>query len=75
MKEIFKEVGERVKQETPTHFKRIRTAGLTAAGVGIAIKIAAALFPATMPIGIIALAPELIYIGLSVAGVSQTAKK
>ena len=73
--EITKEVIERVKAETPTHFKRVRTFGLILAGIGIACKIALAIFPATMPVGIALLVPELISIGLTMAGVAQTARK
>jgi hypothetical protein len=69
------EVVDRVKSETPTHFKRFRKAGFWAAGLGLAIKIGAAIFPATMPIGLASLAPELISVGLAVAGVSTTARK
>lgn len=71
----YKVIEDRVKSETPNHFKKTRKYGLIAAGLGITLKIALAIFPATMPIGLTALAPELITIGLTVAGISQTAKK
>lgn len=73
-KKIAVEVKDRWTAETPTHFKRIKKAGYILAGVGTCIKIMAAIFPPTMPAGLVALAPELIGIGLTVAGVSKTAR-
>ena len=75
MKKQIKELKERVKSETPQHFKKARKYGLYCAGLGIALKIGLAVFPATMPLGLALLAPELITIGLTIAGISQTARK
>ncbi|MBA7553062.1 hypothetical protein ES705_45647 [subsurface metagenome] len=73
-KKIAIELKDRWQAETPKHFKRMRTGGAIVAGVGLTIKILAAIFPPTMPAGLVALAPELIGIGLAIAGVSQTAR-
>lgn len=73
-KEIAIELKDRVRSETPTHFKRLRTGGAIIAGIGLTIKIMAAVFPPTMPIGLVALAPEMISLGLVIAGVSTTAR-
>jgi hypothetical protein len=75
MKEQIKEVVERVKAETPTHFIRMRNFGLGIAGIGLVFKLALVVFPGTTIIGLASLAPELISVGLAIAGVSQTAKK
>lgn len=69
------ETVERVKAPTSDYHKGVRKYGLILSGVGLTIKILAAIFPATMPIGIVSLAPELITIGLTAAGVAQTVKK
>jgi hypothetical protein len=69
------EVIERVQSETPTHFKRIRFFGLCLAGLGLTFKLALVAFPGTTVIGLASLAPEFISIGLTMAGVAQTAKK
>jgi hypothetical protein len=69
------ETYQRVTADTPDYHKRIIRFGLGAAGVGLLIKIGLAIFPATMPIGLASLAGDLIYIGLSAAGVSITVKK
>lgn len=73
-KKIVLEVKDRWTAETPKHFKRVKTGGYVLAGVGICIKIMAAVFPPTMPIGLVSLAPELIGIGLAAAGISKTAR-
>lgn len=75
MKSQIKEVIERTASETPTHFKRVRNFGLGIAGLGVVFKIALVIFPGTTVVGLASLAPELITIGLTMAGVSQTAKK
>lgn len=75
LNEQTKELKDRVLSDTPTHFVRFGNFGVIIAGAGIVVKIAAAIFPATMPIGLVSLAPELIAIGLTITGVSQTAKK
>ena len=70
------ETNERVFEPTSVHFKPwIKTGGALAVAGGI-IKIIAAINPATLPIGIVALAPDMIEIGLAIAGISiQTSKK
>jgi hypothetical protein len=75
MKAQIKEVIERVKTETPTHFNRLKKFGLGLAGTGLLVKLALAVFPGTMPIGLAAIAGDLVYVGLTMAGVSITAKK
>lgn len=74
---IFKssETYQRVVTDTPTYYKKLQKIGLAAAGFGFAIKIGLAIFPATMPIGLAAIATELITHGIMVAGISQTVKK
>ena len=71
----MKEVVERVQAETPVHFKRVRTFGLILMGVGILAKVVLAIFPGTMPIGIAALAGDIIWLGGGMAGVATTARK
>ena len=73
LKILTSNLTNRVKAETPSHFKRFRKYGLIAAGLGVAIKLVAVFI--VPPVGLVALAPELITIGLTVAGVSQTARK
>lgn len=65
---------DNIKAETPKKYKKSRSIGLTIAGAGMLIKVVAALFPATMPLGIVALAPEIIGFGTLIAGYSQTKK-
>lgn len=66
------ELKDRVKSETPTHFKQTQRLGLYAAGVGFSIKILAAFIPALAPA--LPVATDLITHGLIVAGISKTAK-
>ena len=70
-----KSVVTNLNKQTPDKAKKSRNVGFYIAGVGLVIKIAAALFPATMPAGIAALAPEIIGFGTLVAGYNQTKKK
>lgn len=69
------ETYQRATSETPDYFKKTRNIGLITAGLGVVLKIALAIFPATAPVGIIALSGDLINIGLTVAGISVLPKK
>jgi hypothetical protein len=75
MNEALNNLTERINSETPTHFVRVSNVGVWMAGIGFTVKIAAAIFPLTMPVGLVSLAPELIAVGLAIAGVAQTAKR
>lgn len=72
-KEISNELLDRIKSETPTHFKRIRTAGFIVCGLGLAIKLLAVFI--VPPVGLISVATDMIWIGGAAAGISTTAKK
>jgi hypothetical protein len=68
-----KEATQRVAEPTPDFHKNNRNMGWWIAGAGAVIKVAGLFFPATMPAALISWAPELITLGLSIAGVSSLA--
>lgn len=67
------EIVQRYKSPTPTHFKRSGKIGLIIAGAGLALKIMAVFI--APPVGLVALAPEMIALGCGIAGISYSAKK
>lgn len=69
----IKEAAQRVSEPTPDFHKNNRKIGWWIAGAGTALKVAGLFFPATMPAALISWAPELITLGLSIAGVSTLA--
>ena len=75
IKNFIAETAERAGSETSDYFKPIKKIGGYMAAGGIVLKIVASCIPATMPIGIASLAPDLIQIGLTLFGVSALTKK
>jgi len=75
MANILKETINRASSETTDYHKKVRNFGLGLFALGLIAKTALAIFPATMPIGIAALAGDFITIGLTAAGIAQTTKK
>jgi len=68
----LKETAERLKEETPDYHKKNRKYGIGLAGLGLALKVAVTVFPATMPIGLASLGWDLVLLGLGVAGYTYT---
>ena len=62
------ETVDRLSVEVSPYFKPFIKIGSGLALVGVSIKIVAALFPPLLPIALVSLAPEMITIGLVVAG-------
>jgi hypothetical protein len=75
MRKQANELVGRVRAETPGFFKKVRKYGFIIAGLGLLLKVATAAFPTCVPAGLAGLAPEIMTFGLTVAGVSTTAKK
>ena len=76
IKNFISETAERAGSETSDYFKPFKKIGGGLAVLGIGLKIVAAIFPATMPIGLASLAPEIISVGLTMfTGASLTKKK
>ncbi len=76
LKSLKNETIDRLKSETSEYFKPFQKLGAGLAVLGVGLKIATAIFPATMPIGLISLAPEIISIGVTMfTGASLTKKK
>jgi len=76
LKSFGKETVERLKSETSEYFKPFKKIGGILAIAGVVIKIGAAIFPATMPIGLASLAPEIISIGITMfTGATLTKQK
>lgn len=68
------QVVDRIEAPTPTHFKRIIRFGLGMVVVGFILIFLAALFPTPAFLAIEKAADKLIYVGLSMTGVSITAR-
>ena len=75
MKAQILEVIDRVKSETPTHFKRIRKFGYVMMAVGGVVKIIGIFFPPLLPVALVSLATDIFGYGAVMAGVATTAKK
>ena len=69
------ETVQRLGSETSPYFKPIQKVGAGIIVAGLVVKIAAVCFPATMPIGIVSLVPEMISIGMALSGVASLTKK
>lgn len=75
LKQVTGEVTERVKSETPTHFKRIRTAGYVMMAAGGVVKIIGIFFPPLLPVSLVSFAADIFGYGAVMAGIATTAKK
>jgi hypothetical protein len=70
------ETVDRLASESSPYFKPFVKIGGGLAVIGLVLKVAALCFPATMPIGLVSLAPEFISIGLTMfTGASLTKKQ
>jgi len=69
-KKVLTEVKERVTTKTPKRFVKIRNIALIIAGVGGAILTA----PVTLPVWLIALAPYMVWLGNTAAGIAHVQK-
>jgi hypothetical protein len=63
IKKASQETVDRLTSPPAPYFKPFIPIGGTMAVIGICLKIVAAIFPATLPIALVSLAPELISIG------------
>jgi len=69
-KKVLTEVKERVTTKTPKRFVKIRNIALIIAGVGGAILTA----PVALPVWLIALAPYMVWLGNTAAGIAHVQK-
>ena len=69
------ETAERWNGETSGYFKPFQKIGGLMAVSGVALKIAGVIFPGTMPVALISLAPEIISIGITIYTGARLTKK
>jgi hypothetical protein len=65
---------DRLAVKPAPYFKPFIPIGGVMAGVGVAVKIVAALFPPAIPLAVVSLMPELISIGLTLLGTASLTK-
>jgi hypothetical protein len=74
VKKTGNETIDRLSVKSAPYFKPFIPIGWTMAGVGVLVKIVAAIFPPAIPIAVLSLMPELITLGVAMAGQASLTK-